>query len=89
MKKILNLLLIILMSMFFFDDVFATNSYGMKNGSKESYIYKIILTPESIEAIRDYNKENVYDNYTLCSESDCVSKNKFLDTYIKLGVIGK
>ena len=53
----------------------STNSFGMKNGTKQEPIYKITLTSADIKLIRKYNEENKYDNYTMyCrGENDCVN----------------
>jgi len=40
-----------------------TNSYGYKDGVKQEPIYKIELRPEDIKLIREYNKENQYNDY--------------------------
>lgn len=70
----------------------ATNSYGIKNGETklQTPIYKIILTPDTITKIREYNAGIPYDNYEVCQndgDNTCESENKFLDKYIKDGII--
>lgn len=60
----------------------AVNSYGLdKYGNKTNPIYKIILNPDDIKIIREYNKTNKYDDY-LTEEvhygPNVVVRNKFL-----------
>lgn len=67
----------------------ATNSYGIKNGvGNQTPKYKIILTPDVVQEIREDNKIVKYDDYyELCEENNCKSKNNFLNDLYEKGVI--
>lgn len=60
----------------------AVNSYGLdKYGNKANPIYKITLTPNDINIIRDYNKTVSYDNYLMeevLYEGNEILRNYFL-----------
>ena len=58
----------------------AVNSYGLdENGNKViNPKYKITLTPTDIKIIREFNKENPYDNY----EAYCNRNNECKDAFV-------
>lgn len=61
-----------------------TNSYGKipSTGAVKNPIYKITLTPDTINKIRDYNKNNPYDDYTLkCDQDGNNCKSTFLEKF--------
>ena len=69
----------------------ATNSHGIKKGESEKQTpkYKITLTSNIINEIKEYNDSNSYDDYEICEEDTCESMNAFIDEYIKKGIIQK
>lgn len=59
----------------------ATNSYGLKNGVKQTPKYTIKLTSSDIQKIRSYNLDNKYDNYEtiqVTEGTETKTVNKFL-----------
>lgn len=51
------------------------------NKMKSEPLYRIVLTPSIIKSIREYNKTNPYDDYTLECDANNKCKSKFLEDY--------